>query len=136
MRSTSTFGLGATPSRRGSRGLTLPTLIVILAGLALIAVGVFRLIPVYLGHMKVVGAMQSVQNEFEGENVSRLELLGALEKRFDIEGIEIIRYRDVKVERKGDVMSMTAKYENEVPFLANVYFLVRFDHSVLVARDN
>ncbi|MEO0421651.1 MAG: DUF4845 domain-containing protein [Pseudomonadota bacterium] len=136
MRSTSTLGFGATSSRRGSRGLTLPSLIVILAGAALIALGVFRLIPIYLGHMKVVGAMQSVQNEFEGENMSRIDLLGALEKRFDIEGIEIIRYRDVKVERKGDFMSMTAKYENEVPFLANVHFLVRFDHVVLVARDN
>ncbi|MEM9385810.1 MAG: DUF4845 domain-containing protein [Pseudomonadota bacterium] len=136
MPSTSTVNPGIAPPWRGSRGVTLPTLIVILAGLALIALGVFRLIPVYIGHMKVVGAMTSVQNEFEGENASRLELLAALEKRFDIEMIDIIRYRDVKVERDGDFMSMTAQYENEVPFIANVHFLVRFDHSVSIARDN
>lgn len=110
--------------------MTFISMMVIAAGAGLIGLGVFRLIPVYLAHMKIVGAMESVKSEFAGESPSAQTVSRALSKRFDIEMITAIKYRDIKLSREGGGLTMRAKYANEVPFIANVHFIVRFDHRV------
>ncbi|MEO0975117.1 MAG: DUF4845 domain-containing protein, partial [Pseudomonadota bacterium] len=119
------------PSR--TRGMTLPTLILVLAGIGIIGLGGFRLIPVYLAHVRVVGALSSVKDEYEGQTPTKRELRASLAKRFDIELIKVLSYRDIEIERKGANYNLKAAYSNEVPFIGNVNFLVRFDHTVAIA---
>lgn len=117
-------------------GMTFISLLIVLAGVALIGLGVFRLIPVYLAQMKIVGAMESVKKEYAGDSPTPRQLQQSLAKRFDIEMITAIRYRDISLSRQGDGILMKADYANEVPFIGNVHFIVRFDHQVTVPTSN
>lgn len=121
---------GARP--RTQRGLTFLSLLLLLAGIGLLGVGGFRLIPVYLADLKIKGALESVRDEFDGVSASPAELRRALAKRFDIEMIEAISARDVQIERDRNAYRLVADYDREVPYLGNVYLLVKFDHQVAV----
>lgn len=121
---------------RGSRGITLPTLVLLVAGLTLIGFGGFRLLPVYIAHIKVAGAMESVRVEYDGEAPTKREIRAALEKRFDIEMINVLPYHGIAVDRKGDLVVLTAKYDNEVPFIGNLHFIVHFNHVVSLTYGN
>jgi hypothetical protein len=118
------------PSRQ--RGLTLLSLVFLLAVVGLLGIGGFRLLPVYLVDLKVQGALKSVSEQFDGMSTSPAELRRALSKRFDIEMIEGLRARDIDIERgKGEYL-LVATYDREVPYLGNVYLRVKFDHRVSI----
>jgi hypothetical protein len=117
---------------RTQAGMTLLSLLVLLCGVALLGIGAFRLIPVYISDYKITGALKSVQSEFDGRSASPAELRQALYKRFNIEMINVIKARDVKVKRDKNEYMMTAQYEHEVPYLANIYLRVKFNHEVPV----
>lgn len=118
---------------RAQAGITLISMLILLCGVALLGIGAFRLIPVYISDYKITGALKSVQNEFDGQPASPAELRQALYKRFNIEMINVIKARDIKVKRDKNEVMMTAEYEHEVPYLGNIYLRVKFNHQVPVA---
>ena len=54
----------------------------------------------------------------------------ALEKRFDIEDIHSLSYKDVEIRKEGSGWSVRAEYDAQTPFVANVGFIVHFDKTV------
>ena len=108
---------------------------VILAALVgLIAFGAMRLTPVYLNYFKVVGVLEGVYEEFDGQNASRAVIVRSLSRRFDIESVGIITYRDVTVTKVDGGMEVSAVYDHPTPFIANISFTVHLNKTVLIRR--
>jgi len=110
-------------------------------GFAMLAVfvGLFafasiRLIPVYLNYMKVAGVLNGVLEEFDGQNPSRAAIRTSISRRFGVESVSVLGERDVTVTPDDGGFLVEAKYDHTTPFIANVYFTVKFDKSVLVRR--
>ncbi len=122
----------ALPSRRSQRGLTFISWLILLLGAGLIGLFLFRLIPVYLNHTKIVGALSSVKGEFASQSPTPAALRQALYKRFDIEEIGVLKPSEVKIERGAGEYVLVAAYDNEVPYLRNIYLVVKFDHRVSI----
>lgn len=107
---------------------------ILAALIGVIAFGAMRLTPVYLNYFKVVGVIEGVHKEFEGQNASRPVIMRSLSRRFDIESVGVITYRDVTVTPVDGGLEVAAVYDHTAPFIANISFTVHFDKSVVIRR--
>ena len=107
-------------------------LLIIFVGL--FAFGVIRLTPVYLNYMKVVGVIDGVFNEFDGQKPTRAMLRSSISRRFGVESVSVITYRDVTVTQVDGGFEVAAVYDHTAPFIGNISFTVHFDKSRVVRR--
>jgi hypothetical protein len=93
-----------------------------------------RLVPKYLEYVRVAATLEKVRDEFSNNPGStEFMLRKAVERHFDIEMVEVITSNDIEIKREGGTFYMRAAYEDTVPLVANVSFLVEFDKTVEVA---
>ena len=120
--------------KKRQAGMTTLGLIILVAFVGLFAFAGLRLTPVYLNYFKVVGVVEGVREEFDGNNASRTAIRSSISRRFDIESVGIITHKDVTVVKVDGGHEVTAMYSHKAPFIANVSFVVDFDKRVLVRR--
>ena len=120
--------------RRRQAGITTIGFIILAAFVGLIAFGAMRLTPVYLNYFKVVGVVEGVLDEFDGQNATRSVIRRSLSRRFDIESVGIISYRDVTVTAVDGGFEVAAVYDHTSPFIANISFTVHFNKTVVIRR--
>lgn len=121
-------------NRRRQAGMTMLGLIILLAFVGIFAFALLRLTPVYLNYMKVVGVVDGVQKEFDGQGPTSAGVKRSIRRRFDIESVSIITARDVKVTAVDGGFEVSAVYDHEAPFMSNISFLVHFDKTVIIRR--
>jgi len=119
---------------RHQAGITTVGFIVLGCFIALVAFAGLRLTPIYLNYMKVVGVVDGVREEFDGQNASRAAIVRSLSRRFDVESVTVINYRDITVTAVDGGFEVAAVYDHTSPFIANISFTVHFDKSVVVRR--
>ena len=123
------FGLA-----RRQAGATLLGYVILVTFIGVFAFGAIRLIPVYLNYMKVIGVVDGVFNEFDGKNPTRGAIRSSISRRFDVESVGVITYRDVTVTQVDGGFEVAAVYDHTTPFIGNISFTVHFDKSRLVRR--
>ena len=93
-----------------------------------------RLVPKYLEYMRVAATLEKVRDEYDSNpGTTEFMLRKAIERHFDIEMVEIISSNDVEIKREGGTFTMRAAYDDTVPLVSNISFLVEFDKTVEVA---
>lgn len=102
-------------------------------------VGVFafaalRLTPIYLNYMKVVGVVDGVLKEFDGQNATRQLVRRSIGRRFDVESVSQLTARDVSVKAVDGGLEVSAVYDHSTPFIGHISFTVHFDKTVIVRR--
>lgn len=115
-------------------GATLLGYIILVGFVGVFAFGAIRLTPVYLNYMKVASVVDGVFKEFDGQNPARAAIRSSISRRFDVESVSIITYRDVKVTAVDGGFEVSAEYDHSTPFIGNISFTVHFDKSRLVRR--
>jgi hypothetical protein len=123
------FGLA-----RRQVGATLLGYIILVSFIGVFAFGAIRLTPVYLNYMKVVGVVDGVFNEFDGKNPTRAAIRSSISRRFDVDSVGIITFRDVTVSQVDGGFEVAAVYDHTTPFIGNISFTVHFDKTRLVRR--
>lgn len=96
--------------------------------------GTLRLAPVYLNYVKVVGVIDGVFKEFDGQAPTRAALRSSISRRFDVESVSIIGFRDVSVTQVDGGFEVAAVYDHTAPFIGNISFTVHFDKTRVVRR--
>ena len=116
------------------RGMTfLGILLVIIVVGAWVYAGI-RLVPKYLEYVRVASTLEKVRDEFESNPGStEFMLRKAIERHFDIEMVTAIDSNDIEIKKDGGSFYLRANYEDTVPLVANVSFLLTFDKTVEVA---
>lgn len=115
--------------QRGATALGTLTILIIL-GLGLYAL--IRLVPVYLEYFEVVRAMEGLSKESPAVDTSPDKLRTGLNRRWNIEDIKTVDYKDIDIRRVGTRYEMTAEYRAEVPFIGNVSLVADFYKTVTV----
>lgn len=96
-------------------------------GLLLVRIG-----PVYLNHYKMLASLESLRSDPElGSRIPR-EILAALEKQWNIDGIDAVTTRDVKITRAGQRLRIQVTYGVTRPILGNAGVCIRFDDTIEV----
>jgi len=117
--------------QRGATFLGMVTILLIL-GAGLYAA--IRLVPVYLDYTKVARALEQVRDEHAAIETNPQLLRNSLERRWDVEDIKGIGWKELQIKKVEGGYDMNAVYEVEQPFVANVYLLAKFDKSVTVPQ--
>jgi hypothetical protein len=120
--------------KRQQAGMTTLGLILLVLFVGLFAFAGIRLTPIYLNYMKVVGVVDGVTQEFDGQGATRAAVRTSISRRFDIESVGVITAKDVKVTTVDGGLEVAATYSHKSPFIANVSFVVDFDKRTLIRR--
>ena len=115
-------------------GMTAVGVMVLTVFVGLFAFALIRLTPVYLNYMKVAGVIDGVFKEFDSQNPTRAAIRTSISRRFDVESVTVITYRDITVTPDSGGFLVEANYDHKTPFIGNVYFTVAFQKDVLVRR--
>ena len=116
-------------SWRNQRGMTFWGLTFVLSVLAFSLFILFKLIPPYLESFKVKSALDSLARQPDFSSMVRADIVTALDKRFDIDNIDIKLDKNLTVETRGRVKIVRIKYENVVPVAGNLSLLLDFEHT-------
>jgi hypothetical protein len=120
--------------RHRQTGMTTLGVIILVAFVGIFAFGGIRLTPVYLNYLKVVGVVDGVREEFDGQNATRAMIRKSVSRRFDIESVSQLTAKEVKVTKLDGGYEVIAMYSHKVDFLGNVSFVVDFDKRAIVRR--
>jgi type II secretory pathway pseudopilin PulG len=115
--------------QRGMTFLGMVTILVIL-GAALYA-GI-RLVPVFLEYTKVARALEQVRDENVAIETNQQLIRRALERRWDVEDIRSIGWKEVEIKKTSEGYEVRAAYDVEQPFIANIFLLAKFDKLVVI----
>jgi hypothetical protein len=110
--------------QRGMSSLSI-LVILMLGGLALTCA--LKLIPLYIEGMTVRGTIDSAieKKDFDGLSVGQIKT--KIGKYFEINRVEGISARDVKIKREKGVTTIDASYEQRVHLMFNIDVVVVFD---------
>jgi Domain of unknown function (DUF4845) len=135
-----TVSQSASISSRGSfgmrsrqRGATLIGILVIAAILGFALYAGIRLTPVFLEYMAVVRALDQTAKEHSDSPTTPTELRNSLSRRWIVEDIHSVDWKEIEIKRAGSGFSMRAWYRAEAPFVANVSLVADFDKTVTVS---
>ena len=121
--------------RRYQRGVTFLGWVFILVPVALVVYAGIRLSTVYLEYMKIARTLDQVRDELKGDQPDAAMIRNAIEKRFDIEDVNVMTVRDadkLKITKQGSGYKVEAVYQDSVPYISNVSLQVKFDKVVQI----
>ena len=97
------------------------------------AVVIIKLVPVYLESYKIEKAMRGALEDPEVINQSRRDIILALTRRLDIDGVTRINYSNfadygtVTIDKDARKVTMEIFYQSEVPLFGNLTLLADFE---------
>lgn len=115
-------------------GATFLGILTILLILGTAGYAALRLVPTYLDFMKVSRALEQVRDEHGAIDTNSQMIRDSLARRWLIEDIKGVSWKDVEISREGNGYNVRAAYNVEQQFIANVYLLTKFDKSVMVQQ--
>lgn len=126
------------PDRFSQRGMTMWQwlVVILIAGLGLtvaVALG-----PIYINNVTVRSTVKDLQGDPELGGKSIVEIRSAIERRFDVNTIEVIQAvcRDpkkpcLKIEKTASALKIDANYEARTHVIANIDAVVVFKDNVV-----
>lgn len=114
-------------------GISMVGFIIILIIAAFFAYTAMKLVPAYMDYFSVSKALNTVATQAESadmtlEQVQRKLDIQELSQYFDDEDIKQGNLRIVNEPKGGKALKIT--YSKQIPWLYNIYFLVKFEKSV------
>lgn len=109
-------------------GMSTMSLLSILLIAAFFLMCAFKLIPLYLEAWTVDGAMKRAVQEggFSGQPASQIRK--SLSKTFELNTIDAITPKDVKITKQKNGLELDASYHKQVPLIYNIDVVVKFDN--------
>ena len=117
--------------QRGATFLGMVVILLILGGGLYAAI---RLVPVYIEYAEVVRALEEVRAEYSSIDANPRLIRNSLERRWEVEDIDSISWRDIEITKTADGYDVEAAYEVERPFVANVFLVAKFDKLVTIQQ--
>jgi hypothetical protein len=114
------------------RGMTAIGWLIVLGMLSFFVLLVLRLAPGYLEFYKVKSVVESLKNEPYIGNKTPMEIRSLLQRRIDVNAIDSIQAKDIKITQQSGKTTVTAQYEVRVPIMGNVDAVSKFEDSIEV----
>lgn len=113
--------------RRRSAGLSLGGFVMVLAGLAVVALIAMKIVPAYIEFHAVKASFNDMATQsFKSEQ----EVRRSLSEKFSINYVSSIRARDVDISRANGAYDVSTDYDVMKPIVGNVSFDIHFSYDV------
>lgn len=110
------------------RGMTMISLVLLLAAIGAVVILVLKITPVYMNHGKVVSALEGLKGTTDIQTQSKAEVITSLSKRFAVNSVTgIDAEKDIIITKNGDYLKVEIKYQVEQPLVGNLFALMKFD---------
>jgi len=123
--------LGA--GRRREAGITVIGFLVLASLFGLVGFAGLKLVPMYLQYYRLDTVLKDVQKDLDGRNATPGQIRSALNRRFDVEGIQLPR-DSVNITQSRNGYAVQIQYESRARYLADIWLLVTFDKQVEIQR--
>ena len=114
---------------RQQQGLSMPAIMLfIVIGVFLLTV-VVRVVPAYINDFmlnQIISQMEESRPYQQAENVGDVREL--LRKRVQMENIDGVDVREMKMERDENILTIGFSYEVRSPFMGNIDTVIQFNH--------
>jgi len=117
------------------KGMTLIGWILTFMLLAVIAVVVLKLVPVYLDGYKVYQSLESLKEDDSSRGKNAAQLRTLLMKRLDINLVTDVTSDNITFSRQGGNTIVEVEYEVRRQLFGNLYAVVVFSKSVEIAGN-
>ncbi len=119
--------------RRRQAGITLIGFLVLASLFGLVGFAGLKLVPMYMQYYRLDTVLSDVQKELDGRNPTPGQIRTALNRRFDVEGIQLPR-DSVNITQSRNGYSVQIQYESRARYIADIWLLVTFDKQVEIRR--
>lgn len=109
------------------KGVTLSGLLMWSVILIMIVVLGMKLTPVFLEYVAIQKSFAAIVNDSTLKNASPSEIRLSFNKRANINDIDVISGRDIKISKEKGRLILQADYSVIIPFFANVSILIDFN---------
>lgn len=113
-------------SLKRQRGLGWFGLLFVFGTIAFFAIIAIKVGPIYLNHMTVMKIVKGVADNPDYANAPPQEIRTTLERRWDIDYVQHLDDRDVKVKRGRNGRMLSYDYEARVNLFYNVFVVIHF----------
>ena len=120
---------------KNQKGITLISFIVVMAIIAFFTLIVLKVGPIYMNHSKVVHALESISNRPDLENMSKQDVWISLNKQFNMNYIENVTKKDVKITSRPGYVKVHIVYHVKKPFIDTLSIWVDFDNMIEVGTE-
>lgn len=118
---------------RKQRGLTMISgLILLILVASVIYILGFRVAPIYVEYFKIRKIIESVKEDVS-VTTNPIEVQNLISRRFDIDYVNVIQARDLKVSKSRGKLVVRLKYEDSKPLFDKLYVVGKFDEVIQVA---
>lgn len=112
------------------QGITLLGLVCVLGLIAFFVMIALKLVPIYIEYFNVVTSLESLKNEPELINKSPAEVLQLLNRRLDINDVDHVDHKNLRIKRYPGRTEVGVVYEIREPLMGNIDIVTKFDKSV------
>jgi len=118
------------------QGMTLISLILLLAVIGFLALIALRMFPIYSNYYKISGVLESLADERELYNLNREQILRIIDRKLQINMVSGFKHEYFKITLKDNGnKEMTIEYEDRRDMMANIDVVVSFKDTILVTRN-
>lgn len=115
------------------RGVTAIGWLILLVPIGIIIYACIRLLPIYMNYMEVARSLNELQSEFQTGGATPAGIREALQKRFDVEGVDYPAVKDIGISRAGAGWQVEAAYYDQAPLFLHITLQVAFDKTVTLS---
>jgi hypothetical protein len=120
-------------TRHSQAGMTAIGFIIIAALVGIVGLAALKVTPMYIKNMRMSTIMADVEKELSGQSPTPVTIRQELAKRFSVEDINLDT-EDMKITQSKNGFTLSIKYEERAPYVADIYLLVAFDKQVEIRR--
>lgn len=121
---------GVRAGSAGQRGASLAGVLLVVVLAWLMGGVVLRLVPVYFNHYKIKASLESIRSQPDLAARTMGEIVGGLQKRWDIDTVSDVTTEDVTITRIPTGFQVRVAYDVVRPFVGNLEFLMHFDDTI------
>lgn len=120
---------------QGMRGITFMGFLMVLAVVGFFAYAAMRVGPMYIEYYGVVRSMEQLRQEPGSSTKSLEQIRGELQTKFDVQYVKIDSSA-ISIKRDAGNTVLRVAYQKEEPFAYNISVLGRFDHSIILNKND
>jgi len=120
------------------KGLTLISMVIVLAVLGFFAYAAMKLIPAYTEYFGVVKSMKAVADAPRSAELPVEEIRRDLQLNYSVQYVDdgTVPPNGVKIETAGGGKRLHIFYDKIIPFMYNISLLVHFDHTENLSHES
>lgn len=109
------------------KGISLSGLLVWSVILILIAIFGLRIAPAYIEYSTIKKNLTAIVKEIDPQDLDLNQIRLAFSKRASIDNIKSISGQDIKIDKKGGRIVLSAEYTTKIPLIANLSLIIDFE---------